>query len=1089
MNEDEPLPLGNPPVLEHATPTGTTEVAQRLVAFPFTPPDVKLKEKEALSSSNDWFTKHDKNKIDQLGSLDFYASSGPQSVGVVPKLHNTSAGIEIYQLPPTLTKETFEKTEGPYRSGVTKKYSNKRSGEKIAKFKAGTMAQSGLACFHMSRLLGHLVEVPPATYRTIDLQEFQKVGEQARTTGHPSCTEAWANLRAMAQSASPRLVLSEGKVVYGSLAQNPRGEESSPEDYWTVGAIRGHSFYKVLSSKAPVANVLNLNDPKCLQDLALAQDMIRGVILDSIFRQVDRLGNISVDQLQHYVNRDGKVKWDDKLSEKDKADAVSPIFTLKRIIYKDNDDGMMWGMNSISVTPILTETHHLDETTYNRLQWLAGLMQDSEPGSDAKIKDYFVNIVHISGDNYDNLKASLLKQAAALKSRVDSKDIQLDLDFEGTMKKLYAKEVEAAQGGATEPVATSPARAQEITEHTAPNGTVELATRPSTFPGHPQIYSKKDIEKEKELAAIDFYNGKTNDDLDIVLIPKTYSTSPGLNVHAIKLPAGASRLSYASAHTGKGDSGQGKMIAKYKQSIPTHFTYSPSVLGYYHLSRFLDAGHVEPAIVRTMDVESHKPLADLGKAKATGSNNRTQWTELRALDDAHSNPSLYTKDGKQLYGVLQANPTGEQSYPHLSDLGGAAAFAASSEFARVTSSSPLQLNYKDAAGKLDQAAVQQIVQIRDLSDMVLMDYIMSQADRFSGNMHSEKVYLWMENGVVKTESKKGDPAKAAEQLKQIPAGAVLVNRMIMKDNDAGLISGNSAKTYHLLEKISHMDSKTYDRLLALQKELQKPEVAQWYQTELLFTSADFNTIKNNVDQAVAILSSRKDNGLLLDAKVSAAIGAADNQAQGTETTPGSGNVASTPPAVITSSVGRWEKSARNLPADVETVQRLLETAAQKLQAPQLDPKGIDGKIAQPPRNSNTVNAIEAFQSRSNISLDGLIEPGSQAWQALLQAADGNVASTPSAVITGSVGRWEKSARNLPADVETVQRLLRTAAQKLQAPQLDPKGVDGKIAQPPRNSNTVAAIETFQSRSNISIDGLIKPESQTWRALLLAGGGS
>ena len=277
------------------------------------------------------------------------------------------------------------------------------------------------------------------------------------------------------------------------------------------------------------------------------------------------------------------------------------------------------------------------------------------------------------------------------------------------------------------------------------------------------------------------------------------------------------------------------------------------------------------------------------------------------MDDAHSNPSLYTKDGKQLYGVLQANPTGEQSYPHLSDLAGAAAFAASSEFAKVTSSSPLKLNYKDAAGKLNQDAVQQIVQIRDLSDMVLIDYIMSQADRFSGNMHSEKVYLWIENGVLKSDSKKSDPAKAAEQLKQIPADAVLVNRMIMKDNDAGLISGNSAKTNHLLEKISHMDSKTYDRLLDLQKELQKPEVAQWYQTELLFTSADFNTMKNNVDQAVAILSGRKGNGLFLDANVSAAIGAAGNQAQGTGTTPGSGDVGSTAPAVITGSVGRWEK--------------------------------------------------------------------------------------------------------------------------------------------------------------------------------------
>src|SRR6476646_742708 len=1010
MNEgDGSLPLGNPLVFEHSTPTGATEVAQRLVAFPFTPPDVNLKEKEPLSSSNDWFTKHDKNKIDQLGSLDFYASTGPESVGVVPKLHNTSAGIEIYQLPPPLTKETFEKTEGPYRSGVTKKYSNKRSGEKIAKFKAGTMAQSGLACFHMSRLLGHLVEVPAATYRTMDLQEFQKVGDQAHTTGHPSCTEAWAELRAMAKSGSSKLILPDGKTVYGSLAQNPRGEDSSPEDYWTVGAIRGHSFYKVLSSKAPVANILNLNDAKCLQDLALAQDMIRGVILDSIFRQVDRLGNISVDQLQHYVDRDGKVKWDDKLSDKDKADAVSPIFALKRIMYKDNDDGMMWGMNSISVTPILNEAHHVDKTIYNRLQWLAGLMQDREPGSDAKIKDYFVNVVHISGDNYDKLKASLLKQASSLKSRVDAKDVLVDLDFEGTMKKLYAKEVEAAQSTAspgTQPGTTPPPpaenvpptptpapsptvdptphepgapRAKEITEHTAPNGTIELATRPSTFPGHPEIYSQKDIEKEKELAAIDFYNGKTKDDLDIVLIPKTYSTSPGLNVHAIKLPAGASRLGYASAHTGKSDSGQGKMIAKYKQSIPTHFTYSPSILGYYHLSRFLDAGHVEPAIVRTMDVGSHKPLADLGKAKATGSNNRTQWTELRALDDAHSNPSLYTKDGKQLYGALQANPTGEQSYPHLSDLGGAAAFAASSEFARVTSSSPLKLNYKDAAGKLDQAAVQQIVQIRDLSDMVLMDYIMSQADRFSGNMHSEKVYLWIENGVLKSESKKSDPAKAAEQLKQIPGDAVLVNRMIMKDNDAGLISGNSAKSYYLLEKISHLDSKTYDRLLDLQKELQKPEVAQWYQTELLFTSADFNTMKNNVDQAVAILSGRKGNGLFLDANVSAAI----------ETTPGSGNVPSTPSAVITGSVGRWEKSARNLPADVETVQRLLQIAAKQLRSPQLQPKGVDGKIAQPPRNSNTVAAIEAFQSRSNISIDGLIEPGSQAWQALLQAAGGS----------------------------------------------------------------------------------------------------
>ena len=105
----------------------------------------------------------------------------------------------------------------------------------------------------------------------------------------------------------------------------------------------------------------------------------------------------------------------------------------------------------------------------------------------------------------------------------------------------------------------------------------------------------------------------------------------------------------------------------------------------------------------------------------------------------------------------------------LSELGGAAAFAASAEFGGVTSPNPLKLNYKDANGNLIQAAVQQIVQIKDLSDMVLMDFIMSQADRFSGNMHCKKIYIWIEDGVLKQESKKSDPAKAAEQLKQVPA--------------------------------------------------------------------------------------------------------------------------------------------------------------------------------------------------------------------------------------------------------------------------------------------------------------------------------
>jgi len=68
------------------------------------------------------------------------------------------------------------------------------------------------------------------------------------------------------------------------------------------------------------------------------------------------------------------------------------------------------------------------------------------------------------------------------------------------------------------------------------------------------------------------------------------------------------------------------------------------------------------------------------------------------------------------------------------------------------------------------------------------------------------------------------------------------------------------------------------------------------------------------------------------------------------------------------------------------VQRLLQTAAQKLNDPSLDPKGIDGKIARVAANSNTVAAIQAFQTRSALEVTGLIEPADETWTRLLDAA-------------------------------------------------------------------------------------------------------
>ena len=71
---------------------------------------------------------------------------------------------------------------------------------------------------------------------------------------------------------------------------------------------------------------------------------------------------------------------------------------------------------------------------------------------------------------------------------------------------------------------------------------------------------------------------------------------------------------------------------------------------------------------------------------------------------------------------------------------------------------------------------------------------------------------------------------------------------------------------------------------------------------------------------------------------------------------------------------------------MSTVQHLLQTAAQKLNDPSLNPKGIDGKIARVAANSNTVAAIQAFQTRSALEVTGLIEPGDETWTKLIDAA-------------------------------------------------------------------------------------------------------
>ena len=488
----------------------------------------------------------------------------------------------------------------------------------------------------------------------------------------------------------------------------------------------------------------------------------------------------------------------------------------------------------------------------------------------------------------------------------------------------------------------------------------------------------KDIADEKKLASYDFYKSGPAESGVVAPLPKRTSTSAAVDIY--ELPAGTTRPQELTASYGLSLEKAGKCVAKFKQTDNKFTTTSSAaILGYYHVARALgDICEIKPAVLRTMDIEQHKKVVRLASEMGVHGTIAKSWG---LFSQYYANPKgsgvahdLFTSDFTQIYGALLENTTGEDSYSEWlsagTDLSGTRAFQ------RMADSRPAAAILGSKA--FTQSNVQSLVAMRDMSELILLDYLLAQSDRLTGgNISDYNFAYYLDGGKVKSTK----ASKAAE----IPAGAPqwIVKKLTIKDTDAGLLNTNVFEQKGYLSRIHHLHPGTYDGLQTFaQKWSSDPTVKQFFHRECAFSNSQVARLEKYLLNAAATLRSRKDGGtLLLDLDL-------DDYFQGADSTP-----TAPPPIVpmptgaqISASVGRWENGAANQPADVQTVQRLLTAAAQKAHLPQFDPHGADGKIAHPPAKSNTVAAIEAFESASMLMVDGVIAPGSPAWQALLKAA-------------------------------------------------------------------------------------------------------
>jgi hypothetical protein len=383
------------------------------------------------------------------------------------------------------------------------------------------------------------------------------------------------------------------------------------------------------------------------------------------------------------------------------------------------------------------------------------------------------------------------------------------------------------------------ARGEKIVELPVPGRSAEVCVIPKHFTD--ATYSDNDLKAENQLCSIDEYT-------NAAVCPKTNSTNPGLDIYS--LPQGFTPQQVEAAHC---KTPGAKKIAKYKLS--TSCSYTPSILGYYHLSRMLGGiANVPPAVLRTVDRQNHVALGHTAVAE-TASNSliHQTWTallaQLAAGADASKRNFLLTDDFTQSYGALSVNPSNEQFYKEFFN-GGSNNLARAATFRdknQIVARLARNADVSTFVGRsFTVENVQTMVQLKDAADLIVIDTLMNQQDRF-GNIHYLETYYYRDttdlnpDGTAKLKSSKTlTPEEAAK------AGAVQVKQMLLKDNDCGVAKQNIAKQAGLADRIAHIDPNTYRRILRLDAIADSPETKAFFLQELVFTENDYVSVRRNL---------------------------------------------------------------------------------------------------------------------------------------------------------------------------------------------------------------------------------------------------
>ncbi|MGZ3770746.1 MAG: hypothetical protein ACXVCR_14685, partial [Bdellovibrio sp.] len=394
-------------------------------------------------------------------------------------------------------------------------------------------------------------------------------------------------------------------------------------------------------------------------------------------------------------------------------------------------------------------------------------------------------------------------------------------------------------------------RGDSRTNYQSPTGTQEFCVIPKKISGGQ--YDPDDLKKETTLCGYDFYT-------NIGVCPKLLSTNP-----ATLLIAPTAQYGKEAIDSSNCDLKQMNLstAAKFKQSVSC--SYTPAILSYYQLSRLLgNIGRVPPAVVRTMDIKTHSRLTDKAISLLPNPEHPTR-ISWNTFSRVHQTPQLYPsvvdQSLTQIYGALADNIKKEEQYFEVSGVG-----PYENRYERFLKQKPFHMvsNWQSVRQLIGSSqftnVAQTVVQMKDVSDMILLDTLLNQQDRI-GNIHY-KFYWYSINPQTNTVERTKSDAKWVNGIIKVPdeetramngKQAVLLKEMVLKDNDCGVIKSNMMRKFNVLEKVRHMSYNTYRRFLTFAQALREPSMQNYFKEEMLFTNEDLAGLMDNTMKAKQIL--------------------------------------------------------------------------------------------------------------------------------------------------------------------------------------------------------------------------------------------